>query len=223
MWSHHFMANRCRNNGNKDRLYFGGLQNHFRWWLQPWNSKILARWKKSYDQTRQCIIKQRYYVANRGLSSQRYVFSSSHVGIWELDYKESWVPKNCCFSTVVLEKTLESPCKEIQPSILKELSPEYLLEGLMLRLKFQYFGHLMQRSDSLKKTLILGKIEGMRRKGWQRMRWLVGITNSMDMSLSKLQGLVMYRGPCHAAVHGVAKSQISLRDWAELNWIMRVG
>ena len=111
------MANRWGNGGNSDRLYFGGLQNHCTWWLQPWNYKTLAPWKKNYDQPRQHIIKQRYYFANKGPSSQGYSFSSSHVWMWGLDYKESWALKNWYFWTVVLEKTLEGPldCKEIQP------------------------------------------------------------------------------------------------------------
>ena len=142
--SHHFMANRWGNNGNSDRLYFGGLQNQCRWWLHPWNLKALAPWKKSYDQPRQHIKKQRHYFANKGPSIQSCGFSSSHVWMWELDYIESWAPKNWCFWTVVLEKTLESPldCKEIQPVHPKGNQIWILLEGLMLKLKLQYFGRL---------------------------------------------------------------------------------
>ena len=146
---------------------------------------MLAPWKESYDQPGQHIKKQRHYFVNKGPSSQGYGFSSSHVWMWELEYKESWALKNWCFWTVVLEKTLRVPwiARRSNQSILKEINPGCSLEGLMLKLKLQYFGHLMRRADSFEKTLMLGKIEGRRRRGRQRMRWLDGISDSMDMSL----------------------------------------
>ena len=147
--------------------------------------KMLAPWKKSYDQPRQHIKNQWHYFTNKSPSSQSYGFSSSHVWMWELDYKESWALKNWCFWIVMLEKTLlRVPwiARRSNQSTLMKISPEYSLEGLMLKLKLQYFGYLMWRTDSLEKTLILGKIEGRRRRGRQRMRCLDGITNAMDIS-----------------------------------------
>ena len=137
--------------------------------------------------------------------------------MWELDCEENWAPKTWCFWPVVLEKTLESPwtARRSNQAILKKISPGCSLEGLMLRLKLQYFGHLIWRVDSLEKTLKLGGIGGKRRMGRQRMRWLDGITDSMHMSLSRLRDLVLDREAWYAGIHGVAKCGTRLRDWTE--------
>ena len=150
---------------------------------------------------------QRHYFANKGPSSQGYGFPSGHLWMWELDHKEGWAPKNWCFWIVVLEKTLEGPwtSRRSNQSILKEIKPEYTLGGLIPKLKLQYLDHLMQRADSLKKTVMLGKIKGRKRRRQQRKRWLESIIYTMDMSLSKLREIVKDREAWHAAVPGVMR------------------
>ena len=184
---------------------------------------MLAPWKKSYDQPTQHIKKQRHYFAIKGPFSQSYGFSSSHIWMWELNYKESWARENWCFRTVVLEKALESPldCKEMQP-VNPTGNQSWIFIGTTgSEAETPIICHLMQRTDSLEKTLMLGKRsqeeKGMTEDdmvGWHH--W-----SAMDMSLSKLRELVIDREAWQAAIHGVAKSQTQLSNWTELKHLFK--
>ena len=175
--------------------------------------------RKGYDQPRQCIIKQRHYFAYKGLYSQSYGFPSCHVWMWELDNKKGWVPKNWCFWAVVLEKTLKTPLDW------KEISPEYSLERLILKLKLQYFGHLMWTTDSQEKTLMLGNIEG--RGGGYNRGWDGWMTSSTQwLWVGKSSGSWWWSGrPCLLQSMGwqkVGHDWVTELIWTDPNWIEKL-
>ena len=203
---------------------FLGVQNHSRWWLQPWNKRHLLLGRKAMTKL-DSILKSRDITLPTNV---HLVKAMVFPGV--MYACESWTVKKAehrqtnAFELWCWRRLLRVPwtARRSNQSILNKISPEYSLEGLMLKLKLQYFGHLMRRTYSLEKTLILGNIEGGRRRGWQRIRWLDGITDAVDISLSRLQELVKDREAWHTEVHGVAKSGTWLSDWTELNNTIKI-
>ena len=184
---------------------------------------MFAPLKESYDKPRHCIKKQRQHFADKVCIVKAMIFPVVRYECENWTIKKAEHQRIDAFELWCWRRLLRAPWTERRSnqSILKEINPEYSLEGLMLKLKLQYFDHLIQRADSSEKTLMLGKIEGRRRRGWQRIRWLDSITDSMDMDLSKLQEIVKDRGAWGAAVYVVEKSQTWLSDWTTTTKLVR--
>ena len=213
---HHQLHGKQKGERWTDFLFLGS-KNHCRQWLQPWNQTMIASWQENYDKSRYCVAKHKHYSANKGPYSQGYGLPSGHTQLWELDSKEGRTPKNWCLWTVVLEKTLESPLdsKEIQPDNLKVDQP-WIFTGrtdVEAEAEAPVFSSSDVNRQFIGKVPDMGKIEGRRRRGCQRMKWLDGITNAMNMYLGKFWVVVRDREASHAVVHGVAKSWTWLSDW----------
>ena len=179
---------------------------------------MFASWKENYDKPRQCVEKQRHHSTDKSPYSQGYGLPCGHIQFenWTIKKSEHW--RIDALELWCRRRLLRVPwaAKRSNQSIIREINPKYSLEGLMMKVKLQHFGHLMWTADLLEKSLMLGKIEGRRRRGHQRMRWLDGITNAMDINLGKLQEMVRAREVWRAVAHGVAKSQTWLSEWTKI-------